>query len=183
MGHLLLGPGRTGALATGQTSQVCCWTSTICDKRKCHLSRAPLSVTTGPPDLGSLSRSGRLCAGASSHRVGQVGAYPFPPNPAWATPQSHTVCACVRPRRVWLMTTAAHLSDRMHHELGCAQHHDAYGRALSPCENAVSSLVMNSNRQARPSSVWRRARRIASPICPGFSTRSLQPPRSFARLA
>jgi len=59
----------------------------------------------------------------------------------------------------------------------------SYGRAASFCEYAVSSLVMNSNRQAFPSSVCRRARRIASPICPGCSTRSLHPPMSRASAA
>src|SRR5205807_4718378 len=42
-------------------------------------------------------------------------------------------------------------------------------------ENAVSALVMNSSRHARPSSVCRRARPRASAISPGSSTRSLQP--------
>ena len=58
---------------------------------------------------------------------------------------------------------------------------------LSPpycrCENAVSALVMNSSRQARPSSVCRRARWKAPAISPGSSTRSLQPPSSRANAA
>src|ERR1700722_4063433 len=50
-------------------------------------------------------------------------------------------------------------------------------------ENAVSWLVTESSRPSLPSSVCRRARRIASATCDGSSTRSLQPPRSRARLA
>ena len=63
----------------------------------------------------------------------------------------------------------------------------AAGRAYSArplrCEKAVSALVMNSSSAGRPSSVCRRARRIALAMSPGSQTRSLQPPRSFARLA
>ena len=59
----------------------------------------------------------------------------------------------------------------------------AYSAAPRRCEKPCSWLVMNSSNAARPSSVWRRARRIASPICAGSSTRSLQPPRSRAMLA
>ena len=59
----------------------------------------------------------------------------------------------------------------------------AYSAAPRRCEKPCSWLVMNSSSAARPSSVWRRARRIASAICAGSSTRSLQPPRSRAMLA
>jgi hypothetical protein len=31
------GPGRTAGLTTSRTSQECCWSSTICDKRRGHL--------------------------------------------------------------------------------------------------------------------------------------------------
>ena len=58
-----------------------------------------------------------------------------------------------------------------------------YSAAPRRWENPCSWLVMNSSSAARPSSFWRRARRIASPICAGSSTRSLQPPRSRAILA
>ena len=53
-------------------------------------------------------------------------------------------------------------------------------RAPRRCEKPCSWLVMNSSSAAFPSSFCRRARRIASPICAGSSTRSLQPPRSRA---
>ena len=58
-----------------------------------------------------------------------------------------------------------------------------YSAAPRRCENPCSWLVMNSSNAARPSSVWRWARRMASPICPGSSTRSLHPPRSRAIFA
>src|SRR5262249_13926348 len=53
------------------------------------------------------------------------------------------------------------------------------GRWESPCP----WLVMNWRGAGRPSAVGRRAGRIASPICGGSSTRSLQPPRSRAMFA
>ena len=51
------------------------------------------------------------------------------------------------------------------------------------CEKPCSWLVTNSSSAARPSSFCRRARRIASPIWLGSSTRSLHPPRSRPILA
>ena len=62
-------------------------------------------------------------------------------------------------------------------------HREMFYRSAPRCENAVSSLVMNSSSAARPPSFALRARGNAPATSSGCSTRSAQPPMACAMSA